>query len=123
MEFLPYGWEFGRDFSVEFESSCHHRIFELSFCAVKKTLWSHLDSLQLAVAITVSEAVRRHEAMSPFHVGYLSGMHFQGKYHIFSSLQLFMVVTVVVVFRYLGATVCSKNEHFITDFAYGWVYM
>ena len=85
MEFLPYGSEFGLDFSVEFESSCRHKIFELSLCAVKKTLWSHLDSLQLVVAITVSEAIRRYEANITFRVGYLSGMHFQGKYHVFNS--------------------------------------
>ena len=62
MEFLPYGSEFGRDFGVELITPCHHKIFELSLRAVKKTIWSHLNSLQLVVAITVFEAIRRYEA-------------------------------------------------------------
>ena len=38
-----------RDFGIEIERSCHRKIFQMSMCAVKKTLWSHLnDKIVLA---------------------------------------------------------------------------
>ena len=36
--------EFARDFGIEFESSRHHEIFEISSRAVKKTIGSHLKA-------------------------------------------------------------------------------